>query len=118
MQAILDEILPSKSDNLSVPSGRQPETPVPPQSNVTELAGTWSGRVHTHSGQLPLMIRVKEPGDIHARLGAQLETLLSEAKFEGGTLTGVIQGDIGTPDANRRPYQLHLDLRLREGSLC
>jgi hypothetical protein len=64
------------------------------------------------------MLRFKEPGDEHVRLGEQLETLLNEAKFEGEVLTGTIQGDIGTSDAKRRPYHLHLDLKLREGSLC
>jgi hypothetical protein len=63
------------------------------------------------------MIRVKDPEDIHVRLGEQPEALLNEAKFGGGVLTGVMQGDVGTPDARRRPYRVHLELRLRDGSL-
>src|SRR5262249_172345 len=86
--------------------------------DLTKGGGAWRGGVETHQGQLALMLRFKEPGDVHVRLGEQLETLLNEAKFAGDELTGVFQGDIGTSDANRRPYHLHLDLKLREGSLC
>lgn len=38
-------------------------------------------------------------------------------RLNEGRLTGRMVGDIGTPDANRRPYHLHLDLRLREAVL-
>jgi hypothetical protein len=64
------------------------------------------------------MLRIKVPGTVHARLGAQAETVLNEAKFAGNDLTGVMEADIGTPDANRRPYHLHLGLKHRGESTC
>jgi hypothetical protein len=117
-QAILDDVLPVGPDDHGPSPGRRPGETLAPPSDLTKLTGTWRGRVETHQGQLALMLRFKGPGDVHVRLGEQLETLLNEAKLAGDELTGVFQGDIGTSDANRRPYHLHLDLKLGEGSLC
>jgi len=117
-QAILAVLLPEE------PGARRPG-PAPrggasdaPPPDVSKLSGTWRGRVHTHRGLLSLVVRVKDPQDIHVRLGEQLETLLNEARCEDGVLTGVMQGDVGTPDASRRPYHLHLELRRRGEALC
>jgi CubicO group peptidase (beta-lactamase class C family) len=116
-RAILDVELQVAADDPHPIPGRQPAQTLIPSSALTRLSGTWRGRVETHQGQIALMVQFKEAGDVHVRLGEQLETLLNKAKFEGDQLTGVMQGDIGTSDANRRPYHLHLDLKLREGSL-
>lgn len=95
----------------AMPAGPAPEkkeeTPVfqPPAA----LIGEWRGSV----ANLNLTLRFREDGDVHVRLGDQLKTLLTDGRFEDGTLTGCFAGDIGTEDANRRPYHLHLDLRLR-----
>ena len=35
-------------------------------------------------------------------------------RLKDGWLTGRMQGDIGTNDANRRPYLLRSDLKLRD----
>ena len=81
------------------------------------LLGTWVGSVHTYKGDIPLTFEFHEDGDIHARLGDQLEILVNDARFEKGNLTGLMVGDIGTEDANRRPYHLHLNLSLRKKTL-
>jgi CubicO group peptidase (beta-lactamase class C family) len=77
------------------------------------LLGEWQGSVHTYAGRLPLVLRFHEDGDVHARLGEQLWTLVNEPRLDDGWLTGKLTGDIRTADAARRPYDLHLDLRLR-----
>lgn len=78
-----------------------------------ELLGEWSGAVHTYRGEVPLTIRFLESGDVHARAGSGLTTLVNDACREDGRLKGRMFGDIGTEDAARRPYHLHLDLKLR-----
>lgn len=78
------------------------------------LGGLWSGNVETYNGPIPLQLWFKPSGDVHAQLGNQLKALVNEVKFRDGTLKGIFLGDIGTEDANRRPYRLHLDLQLRE----
>ena len=68
-------------------------------------------------GELPLTLWLKKSGDIHAQLGAQLKTLLNDVSFKNGYLGGRMMGDIGTEDANRKPYHLHVSLKLREQAL-
>src|SRR5262249_59677697 len=94
-QAILDDVLPGGPDDHRSSPGRRPGETLAPPSNLTKLSGTWRGRVETHQGQLALMLRFKEPGDVHVRLGEQLETLLNGPKLEGDELTGGFQGVIG-----------------------
>lgn len=82
-----------------------------------ELIGTWSGAVETYSGSLPVSLRIKSTGDVHVQLGSQLTALVNEVKLRDGELKGIFIGDIGTEDANRRSYRLHLDLKLRGTTL-
>jgi hypothetical protein len=69
--------------------------------------------LHAYPGELPLTLSFQRDGDLHARLGDQLWTLVNEIEFQDDHLGGQMIGDIGTEDANRRPYRLHLDLKRR-----
>ncbi len=84
--------------------------PVPP------LAGPWHGSVHTYDGEVPLSLDFQPDGDVHVRLGEQLETLLSDARFIDGALTGQFAGDLGLDDTVGHRH-LRLDFRLRDGAL-
>jgi hypothetical protein len=98
------------------------DTPQPPSAKTSNthfhpsalLLGAWNGRVHTHQGDLPLTLTVQASGDVHAKLGDQLETVVNDVSFSDGLLTGKMTGEIGTEDAKRLPYYLHLSLKLRE----
>ncbi len=79
------------------------------------IRGKWAGELVTYAKSIPLRMDVQDDGDIHVRLGSQLETLLNSPGWNDGTLTGQFAGDIGAEDANRRPYTLQLTLKLREG---
>ncbi len=85
----------------------------PPFQPPSALLGEWRGMVHTYSEQRPFTLLFKESGDVHARLGDDLTMLVNDVSLQDGWLTGVMAGDIGTPDASRRQHNLHLDLRLR-----
>jgi CubicO group peptidase (beta-lactamase class C family) len=78
-----------------------------------DMLGTWQGSVSTHTGELPFVLTFHPDGDVYARLGSQLTTLLNDIQLKEGWLTGRMAGDIGMEDANRRPYLLHADLKLR-----
>jgi CubicO group peptidase (beta-lactamase class C family) len=102
--------------NLLVPNWgavRPPTQDHPPFAPAPELAGTWSGKLSTYRADIPLTLEIRADGDVHAQIGKQLKTLLSEARWEDGSLHGVMAGDIGTEDANRMPYSLSLTLKLR-----
>ena len=105
---ILDTIQPDK--------GQLPG-PGPPSRSIftpeNSLIGKWEGLVHTYQDTLPVVMEIKESGDVHVKLGDQLWTLLNNVRFENEFLKGVMTSDIKTDDANRRPNNLHLDLKLR-----
>jgi CubicO group peptidase (beta-lactamase class C family) len=89
----------------------------PPFQPPPELLGHWRGLVHTYTGDRPLDLWFKDSGDVHAQFGGQLKTLVNDARLADDRLTGQMLGDIGTPDANHRPYRLRLDLKRRGETL-
>ena len=54
-----------------------------------------------------------ESGDVHIRLGRQLETLVNNPRFVNDIFTGVFAGHFDHPDARGRPYNLRVQLTLR-----
>ena len=50
-----------------------------------------------------------------APLAGQAATNVSALKVEGGYLTGRFDGDIQTPDANKRKYYLRFSLKMKGG---
>ena len=117
---VLSALLPGYADKLA----ERDKEATPPQSSVgtdvrpvRELLGDWRGTVHTYEKDFPLTLSFKPSGDVHARLGEQLATLVNDVEFKDGRLTGKMCGSIGTTDANRRPHHplhhLEVDLKLR-----
>jgi CubicO group peptidase (beta-lactamase class C family) len=101
-----------------LPDARKPAVQNQPPSDpvfkpANELIGVWKGAVHTYKAEIPFTMEIKPDGDIHARLGDQLRTLLDRVEFKDGYLTGRMMSDMGTEDANRTRYVLSLSLRLR-----
>ena len=114
---ILSVLLPEYAKNRVLSETKKKEADDKSQAPASdfnpEMFGTWAGNVHTYKGEIPLTFWFKESGDVHAQLGDQLKTLLNDMSFKEGNLGGRMMGDIGTEDANRRPYHLHVSLTLR-----
>jgi len=117
---VLSALLPGYADKLAERDNEpsRPQTSVGPDVRpIRELLGDWRGTVHTYQKDLPLTLSFKPSGDVHARLGEQLATLLNDVEFRDGRLTGKMCGSIGTADASRRPHHplhhLEVDLKLR-----
>jgi CubicO group peptidase (beta-lactamase class C family) len=109
---ILAALLPAQTG----PPDSQPERAAafrPPP----ELVGNWTGSVYTYKEDVPFKLEIFESGDVHARLGGRLQTLLNDVTFREGRLEGRMMGDLGTEDVNRRPYVLSLALHLRGNTL-
>jgi CubicO group peptidase (beta-lactamase class C family) len=107
-----DYAAPREADKAKMPTESSAAEPVTPQL-AADLASEWAGTVHTYNGDLPLTLLFQPDGDVHLQLGTQPRTLLNDVKFRDGRLKGFFAGTIGTEDANRRAYRLHLDLKLR-----
>jgi CubicO group peptidase (beta-lactamase class C family) len=123
-EQILPALLPDYGQRLERQRAARASAPPPEQDTrpITDLRGEWRGRVHTYQGDLDLVFQVKDSGDIHARLGDQLWTLVNDAALRGNRFTGRMQGSVGTDDAHQRPrhafHHLRLDLVLRQDRLC
>ena len=70
----------------------------------------------TYDADIPLVMTVMVSGEVEVELGDQLKTLLNNPRFVDGFLRGNLTGSIGIQEASRRPYQLSLNLKLRNGN--
>jgi len=112
LDGVVQEILRALLPKLPPPPARTPSAPQEFKPDAA-LVGTWSGTVHTYKGDRDLTLRIEESGTVRVRLTQQLWTLLNQVSFRDGTLNGRFSGDIGTPDASRRPHVIQLSLKLR-----
>jgi len=122
---LISEVLLTKKDPkhkdvseyvVPLPSGKS-DKEKPADSSVKELEGTWRGKLVTYQGEAPLRIVVQPDGDVHVRVGDQLETLLSNATFQNGFLRGRFAGKVPFDDNRGRDYQVQFELKLRDGVL-
>lgn len=86
--------------------------PAPTEAPSELPEGLWVGTITTHRDELPFALEIGG-GEALARLDGR-ESLVEGLRLEGGRLVGTFDGDVGTEDAARRPYRLHLDLGLGE----
>lgn len=108
-------LLPERNKEKDVATdtaAKSPEQPSPPPGSA--LPGQWKGRLVTYKKEFPLVLTIKEVGDVHLKLGDQLETLLSGSSYQGGYLRGRFAGDLDHEDARGRGYQVQLELKLRD----
>lgn len=108
-EQILSVLIPDAARKVPAPAQEKVDPFTPPG----EFIGTWKGSVHTYQRDVAFTLEFKQSGDVHAQLGSQLKTLVNNVTLKDGYLTGRMMGDIGTADANRRPYELVLSLKLR-----
>jgi CubicO group peptidase (beta-lactamase class C family) len=94
----------------------RPETELP---LLTELVGTWTGAVRTWQESVPITLTIQPDGDVHVRLGDQLETLLTTVLpfLKEHRLVGMFTGTMPTPDVKNYADKVGLTLSLRDGRL-
>jgi CubicO group peptidase (beta-lactamase class C family) len=118
---VVDEIVSALLPNFGEKrQAKAEETKALPKTNLppTALAGTWKGIVKTYREDIPLTFSIAESGDVHAKLGSQLTTLLNEARFDKQRLRGRMMGDLGVEeDTGQERYRLEFYLYLRDGAL-
>jgi len=107
-----------KKDNDGESKAATPPNIDPPSGGKfapsAELIGLWKGHVTTSKGDTPLVLTVKDTGDVHVRLENQLITLLSGPSISNGFLKGRFVSELPTDDTRHLQYQIHLDLKLRD----
>jgi len=87
-------------------------------SSFAPLVGNWKGVIKTYREDIPLTFSISDSGDVHAKLGSQLTTLLNDARFDKQRLRGRMSGDLGVEeDTGPERYHLEFYLYLRDGAL-
>ncbi len=94
-----------------------PSAPAPVAAGATELAGKWSGDIHTHRGRLPLVLTVTPDGAVDAVFAQQGPVRLTNARVSGNRVSGRMRGDLGVDDTGPSPYELRFQLQVQGGHL-
>ena len=116
--AIIKLLLDNKTDDRTATASSRQTATMEKIGLPGKLLGTWKGFVHTYRRDLPVTLWFDESGKVQAQLDHQSQLFINDARLENGTFTGrMLTGDIGTPDANRRPYYLDWNVTLRGGVL-
>jgi len=108
--AILATLLGGKPDDFPTLT---PDSPPKSLGLPGKLEGKWVGTVHTHQGDQDLILFCLQSGEVRVQIGKQPQASVREARLQDTTFSGKMDGDIGTDDARRRPYDLEWDVTLR-----
>lgn len=108
---VLQILLPKRKAEREAEDGTQEKLAFTPPP---ALLGRWSGTVHTHLAEVPIMLEFLGCGHVHAKIGSESTALVSDVTFEDGWLVGTLIGSLGTDDTRRRHANaLSLSLKLR-----
>jgi len=88
-----------------------------PYEPTSELLGEWRGEISTSEVKVPLTLLFQADGDIHVRVGHQLETLLSDVAYREGLLTGRFVGDLPMEQGAGHPHPITVSIRLNGNRL-
>jgi hypothetical protein len=88
-----------------------------PAATPAPWVGTWTGVVSTLAREIPVTLSFAETGRVTGSLESRPTIAIEEPRFENGRFSGRMEGNIGTPEAARRPYHLEWELTLRDGVL-
>jgi CubicO group peptidase (beta-lactamase class C family) len=112
-----DDVTEEVSDRIAavlLPKWKTVTPPGPkPTSPPSSLQGVWTGKLVTYKGEIPLKMAFFDLEDVHVQMGVGPPGLLLGLEWRNGAISGEILGDVGTEDANRRPYTIKLTLKLR-----
>jgi CubicO group peptidase (beta-lactamase class C family) len=116
-QWILARLLPDYAKRLKEQGRLASQEQTSPYIPAPEWVGQWSGNIETYKGKSNLQMWFEENGEIYVQMQGQNKTYVSGARIQNGNIRGSFNGDIGTEDANRYPYNLHFKLRRRDDLL-
>ena len=123
VQHVAAAILPKYTAGLNAGAPAPPQSAQPSLETqlplLAELVGTWTGTAWTWQGSVPLTLIVQPDGNVHVRLGNQLETLLTTVPpfIKERRLVGMFTGTMPTPDLKNYADKIGLTLSLRDGRL-
>ncbi len=109
-QAILAKILPQVDTKPKLPPAQEQAT----QPMSQGFMGHWSGEIATVSGTVPIAITIDGATEAHGHVGNAADSPLRNFSARGEHLYGVLPADLHESDAPTVPYEIELDLFLRD----
>ena len=82
-----------------------------------EATGIWTGKLRTYKSDIPLTLSVTSAGDIDVALGQGQALKLSNPRFRDNRIAGKAVIDLGVPDTDWVPYEVHFELYRYENRL-
>jgi CubicO group peptidase (beta-lactamase class C family) len=116
-QESLAAVLPKfREEREKAQNAAKPKAESPPSTLSNTLAAKWTGEIQTWQGVVPLAFSISSTGEVHVTINSR-DRVLQKASVEANEIYGVFEGDVGTPDAPRAPYNLEVDMYLRSNKL-
>ena len=109
-QAILAKILPQVETKPKQPPAQEEAA----QPMSPGFMGYWSGEIATVSGTVPIAITIAGASEAHGHVGNAADSALRNFSTRGEHLYGVLPADLHESDAPTVPYEIELDLFLRD----
>jgi CubicO group peptidase (beta-lactamase class C family) len=82
----------------------------PPPGPLPRLSGKWEGTLATYQGEESFTLTFQPDGDVLAKLGDRMTSLVNNFGTEGGAYVGWFYGVMNTSDALRHRHNLSLTL--------
>jgi CubicO group peptidase (beta-lactamase class C family) len=108
---VLSSLIPRYRENRAkaAHTGDQPSHTSP--NMLASIAGTWSGRVHTDTRDVPLTLIVDKSGLVHASVASQPAVVEDGPEYRDGQFRAKISGPLGLYERDTKKA-LALDLQL------
>jgi hypothetical protein len=78
-----------------------------------DLIGSWTGTLETYERALPITLTIGSE-EVQVSLDGSANQPLRDASLRDGFLRGDIDGTLGFEDAERRPYRIRLEFKIRD----
>ena len=116
---VLSTLLPTYRANRAKASAEKQQPSAKDNLPSPAFVGNWTGIIKTYRGNIPLTFSIAASGEVQAKVGSQLRTLLNNPRFENEVMSGMMSGSLGTvEDTGADPYDLQFEeLHLRAGTL-
>lgn len=112
-----DRLAPGFLDYINTQIGNYEKWEHSPYQPTKELLGEWKGFVETRNGQVAFTMLFQPDGDVHVKVGDQLETILTDVSWRGGLLSGEFTGEIQMEESAGRPTTFTISLLAKENRL-
>ena len=90
---------------------------IAPRPISQAMAGVWIGTIKTWKGKVPLTLTISPDSQVYVAFGGGPRMAARAVDIQEPHLYCVVRGNVRTPDAPRPPYDIEIELYVRDKSL-